>query len=57
MNRSDKMKTRKLKTYYNKNNRPMIILQGKWLEDLGYKVGDKIEVKIIKDKITIKKEP
>lgn len=51
------MKTRKLKAYYNKSNRPMIILQGKWLEDLGYKVGDRIEVKIIKDKVTIKKEP
>lgn len=51
------MKTRKLKTYYNKDSRPMIILQGKWLEDLGYKIGDKIEVNITKDKITIKKEP
>lgn len=51
------MKTRKLKTYYNKNNRPQIILQGKWLEDLGYQVGDRIEVKIIKNKIVIKKEP
>lgn len=51
------MKTRKLKTYYNKNNRPQIILQGKWLEDLGYQVGDRIEVNIIKNKIVIKKEP
>ena len=51
------MKTRKLKTYYNKDSRPQIILQGKWLEDLGYKIGDKIEVNIIKDKIVIKKEP
>ena len=49
--------TRKLKTYYNKNDRPMIILQGKWLEKIGYQIGDKIEVKIIKDKIIIKKEP
>ena len=51
------MKTRKLKTYYNKNNRPQIILQGKWLQELGYQVGDRIEVTIVKDKITIKKEP
>ena len=48
---------RKLKTYYNKNNRPMIILQGKWLEKIGYQIGDRIEVTIIKNKIVIKKEP
>jgi bifunctional DNA-binding transcriptional regulator/antitoxin component of YhaV-PrlF toxin-antitoxin module len=48
---------RKLKIYYNKNNKPQIVLQGEWLEKAGYKVGDKIEVKIIKNKITIKKEP
>jgi hypothetical protein len=48
---------RKLKIYYNRNNKPMIILQGDWLEKIGYKIGDKIEVKIIKDKIAIKKEP
>ena len=51
------MKTRKLKTYYNKDNRPQIILQGKWLQELGYQVGDRIEVTIVKDKIIIKKEP
>ena len=52
-----RMNSRKLKTYYNKDIRPQIILQGKWLEDLGYKIGDKIEVNLTKDKITIKKEP
>ena len=51
------MKIRKLKTYYNKNNMPMIILQGKWLHSLGYNVGDRIDVKISKNKIIIKKEP
>lgn len=51
------MKTRKLKTYYNKDSRPQIILQGKWLQELGYQVGDRIDVTIIKDKIIIKKEP
>ena len=57
MESDKKMKTRKLKTYYNNNNRPMIILQGKWLEKIGYQIGDRIEVKIIKNKIVIKKEP
>lgn len=51
------MKNRKLKVYYNTKNKPQIILQGTWLEKAGYKIGDKIEVNIIKDKIIIKKEP
>lgn len=33
----------------------MVILQGKWLESLGYRVGDKITVDIKKNKIEIKK--
>lgn len=46
---------RELTVYYNKNNRPMVMLQGKWMEELGYKVGDKIAVDIKKNKIEIKK--
>ena len=33
----------------------MVMLQGKWMEELGYKVGDKIVVDIKKDVIKIKK--
>lgn len=33
----------------------MVVLQGKWMEELGYKVGDKITVNIKNNKIEIKK--
>lgn len=46
---------RELTVYYNNTNRPMIILQGKWMEELGYKVGDKITVDIKNNEIKIKK--
>lgn len=35
---------------------PQIILQGQWLEQLGFDVGDKITVDCQPDKITITKE-
>lgn len=41
--------------YYNKNNKPLVMLQGKWLESLGYRIGDKIVVNIKKNGIEIKK--
>ena len=43
---------------YNCKETPFIRLQGKWLEDAGFKIGDKVEVRdqrgelVIKDKIS-----
>ena len=40
------MQTRELKVYESANGRrdPCIVLQGKWVSDLGFKKGDKIAI-------------
>lgn len=51
---------RNLKIYYSynqDNKNPLIMLKGKWLEKLGFQIGDRIEVECKKDKIVIKKSP
>jgi len=48
-------KTRELKIYYNNKKYPQIILQGKWLKDLGFNIHDKIIVRMYKDKLVIEK--
>lgn len=51
---------RNLKIYYsyaNQNINPLIMLKGKWLERLGFRIGDKIEVECKRNKIVIKKSP
>lgn len=53
-----KQKGRILKVYAQPSNGktyPEIRLSGKWLEELGYKVGDSIRVTIRKQKISISK--
>ena len=34
---------------------PRIMLQGKWLKDLGFEIGQKINIKISKNSIVIEK--
>jgi len=51
---------RNLKIYYSYtdyNKNPLIMLKGKWLEKLGFNIGDRIEVECKKNKIVIKKSP
>lgn len=36
-------------------NHPMIRLQGKWLEELGFKIGDRVEVTLSENRIVITK--
>jgi hypothetical protein len=48
-------KTRELKAYYNNKHYPQIILQGKWLKELGFNIHDKIIVRLYKDKLIIEK--
>ena len=48
---------RTLKVYEAPGDRrevPKIILQGKWLKEAGYEIGDSIEISIDKDQIVIK---
>ena len=48
--------TRTLKVYYHttpQGDIPRIILQGRWLEELGYSVGDFVSVTISGQTITI----
>lgn len=51
------MKTKSLKVYEgtgrNYSSIPKIVLQGKWLDSLGFSIGDKIMVTCKEDKITI----
>ena len=53
------MKTKSLKVYQGAGKNyvsiPKIILQGKWLDGLGFSIGDKITVTCREDKITIMK--
>lgn len=53
------MKTKSLKVYEgtgrNYMSIPKIVLQGKWLDSLGFSIGDKITVTCNDDKITIKR--
>jgi toxic protein SymE len=44
-------------TYQNGKARPLIQLQGKWLQDLGFQTGDKIEVEGNNGSLLIKAVP
>lgn len=52
-------KIRKIKVYgqsgYNYQEVPTIILKGKWLDELDFRIGNPIEVYVDKGIITIKK--
>ncbi len=39
---------------YNCKETPFIRLQGKWLEDIGFRIGDKIEVQEQPEELVIK---
>lgn len=58
---TQKKKERQIKVYsqsgyYNADNqRPAIFLQGKWLQELGFDIGDSIIVKCQNNKLTITK--
>jgi len=48
------------KIYYSWNNKkyvPLIQIRGEWLERLGFKIGDTVEVEYDDNKIVIKKSP
>lgn len=53
------MEQRKLTVYEGRGKQyapiPQIVLQGKWLEQMGYNIGDKIVVDCQPEKITIRK--
>jgi len=49
------MKFRKLLVYEDSSDRPYILLKGKWLQKLGFRFHDVVEIKTYKDKIVIKK--
>jgi toxic protein SymE len=48
---------REMKVYeqsgYNYQNTPTLVLKGKWLEELGFSMGDKVSVKCEIGRITI----
>ncbi len=50
---------REMKVYeqsgYNYQNTPTIVLKGKWLQELGFSMGENIVVKCEKGKLTIVK--
>lgn len=50
---------RKIKVYeqsgYNYQNTPTIVLKGKWLEELGFSMGDKVMVKCEDGRLTLTK--
>ena len=50
---------RKMKVYeqsgYNYQNTPTIVLKGKWLQELGFSMGDKVSVKCEDGRLTITK--
>ena len=44
--------------YYSpKDKRPALTLQGKWLQNLGFEVGDHVNIECTDDKIIITKIP
>lgn len=53
------MEKRKLTVYAGSGNKyayvPQIILQGKWLEAIGFSIGDKVTVNCEPDRIVIEK--
>lgn len=49
------MKSRKLLVYEDSSDRPYILLKGKWLQKLGFRFHDVVEIETYKDKIVIKK--
>ncbi len=53
------METRKLTVYWGStrayNPIPKIILQGHWLSDLGFAIGDKVALSCQKDKVIIER--
>lgn len=53
------MEKRKLTVYAGSGNKyayvPQIILQGKWLETIGFSIGDKVTVDCEPDRIVIEK--
>lgn len=53
------MKTKNMKVYQGSGRNyvevPKIVLQGKWLQDLGFSVGDQLTVTCSEDMITIKR--
>lgn len=50
---------REMKVYeqsgYNYQNTPTIVLKGKWLQELGFSMGDKVSVKCEDERLTITK--
>lgn len=54
------MEQRKLKVYSGSDKNyaaiPQIILQGKWLKQAGFEIGDRIKVDCLENEIIIKKE-
>ena len=40
---------------YNYQNTPTIVLKGKWLQELGFSMGDKVSVKCEDGRLTITK--
>ena len=50
---------REMKDYeqsgYNYQNTPTIVLKGKWLQELGFSMGDKVSVKCEDGRLTITK--
>lgn len=54
------MEKRKLTVYAGSGNKnayiPQIILQGKWLEAIGFSIGDKVTVDCEPDRIVIEKK-
>lgn len=50
---------REMKVYeqsgYNYQNTPTIVLKGKWLQELGFTMGDKVSVKCENGRLTITK--
>lgn len=50
---------REMKVYeqsgYNYQNTPTIVLKGKWLQELGFTMGDKVSVKCEDGRLTITK--
>jgi toxic protein SymE len=41
--------------FYSQNRRPSIKLQGKWLKELGFEIGDRVDVKCEDGRLTITK--
>ncbi len=56
----DTKKNREMKVYgtsgYKYKITPTIILKGEWLKETGFEIGQEIEVKCEKDKLTIRRK-